>query len=64
MEFIIEKFNADNHPKVRGGEISAQEAIRQMKDGMENGPMDADGDGCVDEDEFVDFYNDISAGAN
>jgi len=62
MEFIIEKFNGPNHPKVRGGEISAEEAVRQMKDGMENGPMDADGDGCVDEDEFVEFYNDISAG--
>jgi len=61
-EFIVEKFNAANHPKVRGGEISESEAIRQMKDGLENGPMDADGDGCVDEDEFVAFYNDISAG--
>jgi Ca2+-binding EF-hand superfamily protein len=62
MEFILEKFGAENHPKVRGGEISANEAIRQMKDGMENGPMDADGDGCVDIDEFTEFYNDISAG--
>merc|ERR1712166_468815 len=62
MEFIIEKFGGENHPKVRGGEITANEATRQMKDGMENGPMDADGDGCVDEDEFIEFYNDISAG--
>jgi len=62
MEFIVEHFNAANHPKVRGGEITLKEAIRQMKDGLENGPMDADGDGCVDEDEFVAFYNDISAG--
>jgi len=62
MEFIVEHFNAANHPKVRGGEISSAEARRQMKDGLENGPMDADGDGCVDEDEFVAFYNDISAG--
>merc|ERR1712147_201476 len=42
--------------------MGESEAIRQMKDGLENGPMDADGDGCVDEDEFVAFYNDISAG--
>jgi len=62
MEFILEKFDEEAHPKVRGGEISAAEASRQMKDGMENGPMDADGDGCVDEEEFVEFYNDISAG--
>jgi len=62
MDFIVEKFNNHNHPKVRGGEISAAEAKRQMKEGLENGPMDADGDGCVDEDEFVAFYNDISAG--
>merc|ERR1712216_520281 len=62
MEFIVEHFDAGNHPKVRGGEISEAESRRQMKDGLENGPMDADGDGCVDEDEFVAFYNDISAG--
>jgi len=47
---------------VMAGEVTAEEAMRQMKDGLENGPMDADGDGCVDEDEFVAFYNDISAG--
>jgi len=62
MEFIVEHFAAANHPKVRGGEISEQEAYRQMKEGLENGPMDADGDGQVDSDEFVAFYNDISAG--
>lgn len=61
-EFIVDHFDAPKHPKVRGGDISVKEAIRQMKDGLENGPMDADGDGCVDEDEFVAFYNDISAG--
>jgi len=61
-EFIVENFNAANHPKVRGGEISEREAIRQMKEGLENGPMDADGDGQVDADEFTAFYNDISAG--
>ena len=33
-----------------------------MKEGLENGPMDADGDGQVDVDEFIMFYNDISAG--
>merc|ERR1719183_1206414 len=62
MEFLLEHYHADMHPMVRAKEISAAEAIRQMKDGLENGPMDADGDGCVDEDEFVAFYNDISAG--
>jgi len=62
MEFIVENFNAANHPKVRGGEISEREAYRQMKEGLENGPMDADGDGQVDVDEFIMFYNDISAG--
>merc|ERR1712216_360770 len=62
MEFIVEHFDHTNHPKVRGGEITEREAMRQMKEGLENGPMDADGDGQVDEDEFVAFYNDISAG--
>merc|ERR1711988_1147719 len=62
MEFIVSHFDAANHPKVRGGEITEAEAMRQMKEGLENGPMDADGDGQVDEDEFVAFYNDISAG--
>jgi len=42
--------------------MSKEEALRQMSDGLENGPMDADGDGIVDEDEFQMFYSDISAG--
>jgi len=62
MEFLLSHYHAEMHPMVRAGEISADEALRQMKDGLENGPMDADGDGCVDEDEFLGFYGDISAG--
>jgi len=62
MDFLLKYYHADMHPMVMAGEMTGAEAMRQMKDGLENGPMDADGDGCVDEDEFVAFYNDISAG--
>jgi len=62
MEFLLKYYHADMHPMVLAGAMTAAEAMRQMKDGLENGPMDADGDGCVDEDEFVAFYDDISAG--
>ena len=45
LEFLLEHYYADMHPMVRANTMSADEALRQMKDGLENGPMDADGDG-------------------
>jgi len=62
MDFLLAHYHGCMHPMVRAKELTAEECLRQMRDGLENGPMDADGDGCVDEDEFVQFYNDISAG--
>ena len=45
MEFLLQHYYADMHPMVRASTMTADEALRQMRDGLENGPMDADGDG-------------------